>query len=137
MPYLIKKQGDEFCVVKEADGKSLGCHPTHKEAADQMAAIMTNERSQVTVERFHEAYTAALFERLKGHVDPTLWTEAVHYARAKAGGHAAAAANAARKDERENAGLLAPLLADAAILKSLPDAALLGLRRSLLAGLPG
>lgn len=43
MPWHIEPRGDQFCVVKDADGSDEGCHPTRAEAADQMAALYANE----------------------------------------------------------------------------------------------
>lgn len=44
MPYMIVERDSQFCVYKhDADnkpvGESLGCHPTRKEAEDQMSAL--------------------------------------------------------------------------------------------------
>ncbi len=44
MPYSIKKQGDQWCVVKDSDGKVMGCHDTPAKANDQLAAIYANEK---------------------------------------------------------------------------------------------
>lgn len=46
MPYTIKKQGDKYCVYKTTGGSSLGCHPTRKKAAAQIAAIEASERKR-------------------------------------------------------------------------------------------
>jgi 2'-5' RNA ligase len=43
MPYLIRRRGGKHCVVKEDDGKVMGCHDTRKEAEDQRRAIHANE----------------------------------------------------------------------------------------------
>ena len=50
MPYTVKKNDSgEFCVHKqdedgEAEGKSLGCHETKKEASAQIGAIESEEK---------------------------------------------------------------------------------------------
>ncbi len=44
MPYKIVKQGDQWCVHKEADDKNMGCHDTEAEAKAQMAALYANEK---------------------------------------------------------------------------------------------
>lgn len=56
MPYTVRKRKDEFCVVKkdDPDGKTFGCHPTEKEAQDQIAAIEANEHKWVTVEEMDQ-----------------------------------------------------------------------------------
>jgi len=46
MPYTIKKQGEQWCVVKDSDGKVMGCHDTPAKAKDQLAAIYANEKSR-------------------------------------------------------------------------------------------
>ena len=48
MPYMKVKDGDETCVYKKGPdgkqtGKTLGCHPTEKEANAQIAALNANE----------------------------------------------------------------------------------------------
>lgn len=47
MPYMIKKRGDKYCVVKK-EGKSRkaikgACHSTRSEAIKQMQAIQISE----------------------------------------------------------------------------------------------
>lgn len=44
MPYLIKKQGDKYCVVKKDGGKTIACHKTKADAKKQIAAIYANEK---------------------------------------------------------------------------------------------
>lgn len=43
MPYKVEKQGEQWCVVKEGDGKSMGCHDSQAKAEAQMRAIYANE----------------------------------------------------------------------------------------------
>jgi HK97 family phage prohead protease len=43
MPYEIRKQGDQFCVMKQGTDQSMGCHPSNAEAMKQMAALYANE----------------------------------------------------------------------------------------------
>lgn len=43
MPYKIQRSGSQFCVVKETDGKKMGCHPSKAQAEKQMAALYANE----------------------------------------------------------------------------------------------
>lgn len=42
MPYKIQSEGNKFCVVKETDGKVMGCHPTKAEAQAQLRALYAN-----------------------------------------------------------------------------------------------
>lgn len=44
MPYTIERRGTEHCVVKEGDGKTLGCHATQEAAQKQIFAINMSER---------------------------------------------------------------------------------------------
>lgn len=44
MPWHIEKRENEWCVIKDADGKNQGCHPTEDKAKAQMAALYANER---------------------------------------------------------------------------------------------
>lgn len=60
MPYSITKGGgtckaSEWAVIKEDDGKTMGCHATKKEAEDQVAAIYANEGDKVTHPHSHLA----------------------------------------------------------------------------------
>jgi phage head maturation protease len=43
MPWHIEKRDDEYCVVKDADGSSAGCHPTEEEAKAQLRALYASE----------------------------------------------------------------------------------------------
>ena len=43
MPWHIEKRDDEYCVIKNDDGKSAGCHPTEEKAKAQLAALYANE----------------------------------------------------------------------------------------------
>jgi len=47
MPYHIGAKGSYGCkgypVVKDADGKVIGCHTTEKDAKRQLAALYINE----------------------------------------------------------------------------------------------
>lgn len=45
MPYEIRKTDgkDEWCVYKKTGGETLGCHPSHESAQQQIAAIYANE----------------------------------------------------------------------------------------------
>ena len=54
MPYKVMKRGDQWCVVKEDDGKSMGCHDSDDKAQRQMAALHANEK---TVEKTIVRYT--------------------------------------------------------------------------------
>lgn len=49
MPYEIVKKGDKYCVVKQDGGKEIGCHPSEKEAKDQMSAIYANENKELHI----------------------------------------------------------------------------------------
>lgn len=44
LPWHIEKQGEKFCVIKDTDGKSAGCHPSRAEANDQLRALYANEK---------------------------------------------------------------------------------------------
>ena len=45
MPWHIEKKGDEFCVIKDSDGSSAGCHPSREKANAQMRALYSKEPS--------------------------------------------------------------------------------------------
>lgn len=44
MPWKIAKRGDEYCIVKESDGKTVVCHDTREEAVSQVAALEASEK---------------------------------------------------------------------------------------------
>lgn len=46
MPYEIQHRDGKFCVVKEANGRTLTCHETEQEAKDQIAAISISENAK-------------------------------------------------------------------------------------------
>lgn len=46
MPYLVRKVGDKYAVVKKSDGKVIGTHPTAEKAMKQIIAIKYNEKRQ-------------------------------------------------------------------------------------------
>ena len=49
MPYHIVPNSSvcpddkQFAVVKDSDGKLMGCHPSEQAAKDQLAALYANE----------------------------------------------------------------------------------------------
>jgi hypothetical protein len=47
MPYKVEKHGDEWCVIKEADGHSMGCHGSEDAAQEQVRALYANEKKSV------------------------------------------------------------------------------------------
>lgn len=58
------------------------------------------------VERYHDAFTDALKESLRGRVTDEEWVSIVSYARAKAGGIASAAAKKTKQQEDAESGIL-------------------------------
>jgi HK97 family phage prohead protease len=47
MPYNIRQVDGQYCVVNAKSGKKLGCHPSRKEAIQQMRAVYANEGKTV------------------------------------------------------------------------------------------
>ena len=50
MPYHIGKSEEcesskPYAVIKDSDGKVMGCHATEQKAKDQLAALHINEKS--------------------------------------------------------------------------------------------
>lgn len=43
MPWHIEKRDNEFCVIKDSDGSSEGCHSTRDAAEKQMSALYASE----------------------------------------------------------------------------------------------
>lgn len=43
MPWHIAKQDDEWCVIKDSDGSTEGCHLTEADAKSHMAALYSSE----------------------------------------------------------------------------------------------
>lgn len=52
VPYHIEQSGSQFCVVKDDDGKKMGCHPTKQKAQAQLAAlnIAMKKKGEMSVE---------------------------------------------------------------------------------------
>lgn len=83
MPWIIVKKKSEWCVYKkDADGKptgkTKGCHPSRKEANDQMAALHANVmEAELAFEDVRDRVRAALEGRFA--VDPSsmegLWVK--------------------------------------------------------------
>jgi hypothetical protein len=46
VPWHIEKREDEYCVIKDSDGKSAGCHPTEDKATAQLAALYASEETE-------------------------------------------------------------------------------------------
>lgn len=47
MPWHVEKRDDEWCVIKDSDGKSAGCHPTEEKAKAQLRALYASENRAV------------------------------------------------------------------------------------------
>lgn len=45
MPYEVKKQGEEWCVFKEGEADSLGCHDNEDAANEQVQALYAEEKA--------------------------------------------------------------------------------------------
>lgn len=43
MPWSIEKRGGKFCVIKESDGSSAGCHASRVQAVKQQRALYAQE----------------------------------------------------------------------------------------------
>lgn len=43
MPWKIEQRDNEYCVIKESDGSSEGCHSTREEAEEQRKALYASE----------------------------------------------------------------------------------------------
>jgi hypothetical protein len=54
MPWHIEMKGDEWCVIKDADGSSAGCHATKSRATAQLRALYANESSTASVNGHEE-----------------------------------------------------------------------------------
>lgn len=65
---------------------------------------------EVSVERYHDAFTNAMFERLRGKVSETDWNDIVRYARAKAGGIASADIRKQRREQSHESDAVAKLV---------------------------
>lgn len=56
-PWHIEQSGDEYCVIVNETGESVGCHPTRGEAEDHLAALYANvdEGKEEVAKRLREA----------------------------------------------------------------------------------
>jgi len=46
IPYLVRKSGDHWKVVKESDGKVIGTHKSKQAAQKQITAILISEHKK-------------------------------------------------------------------------------------------
>lgn len=46
MPWHIERRDGQFCVIKDSDGSSEGCHATRDEAADQIRALYASDKDE-------------------------------------------------------------------------------------------
>jgi len=76
MPWHIEKNGNEFCVIKDADGTTVKCHPTKQEAQDHMAALYANEPGKAISKR--PDVTAADRQRAQGEYGNVEYADSVN-----------------------------------------------------------
>lgn len=50
MPWHVEERDGEYCVIKDSDGKSAGCHPSREKANAQMRALYANEGTTAGLE---------------------------------------------------------------------------------------
>lgn len=51
MPYSITRRRNQYCVVKDDDGRVMGCHATREQAEAQLTALNIAERKYRVEER--------------------------------------------------------------------------------------
>jgi hypothetical protein len=49
MPWSIQRKDDEWCVIKDSDGSSAGCHATRERALRQQRALYAQEAQMASV----------------------------------------------------------------------------------------
>jgi hypothetical protein len=49
MPWTVRREGDQHCVVKKSDGKKVGCHDTHEAAMAQVRALYASESDMTSL----------------------------------------------------------------------------------------
>lgn len=54
MPWSIKKRGDRYCVIKDSDGESAGCHDSRDDANEQIRALYANEAEAALLKLIEE-----------------------------------------------------------------------------------
>ncbi len=77
--YIIRKIGDEFCLIAKGTGKKLGCHPTREKAIAQEREIKANTSNELEPQTYitlQESKKGILFTmgKLKGESSLTLQT---------------------------------------------------------------
>jgi hypothetical protein len=72
MPYTIEQRGDEWCVIKESDGKSMGCHASRSRAVAQQRALYANEPSLSASTENGQPPVKIEFSSVKEDVAPAL-----------------------------------------------------------------
>jgi hypothetical protein len=51
MPYSIIRRPDRWCVIKDDDGRVMGCHVTLREAEAQLTALRIAEANRYRIEQ--------------------------------------------------------------------------------------
>jgi hypothetical protein len=46
MPWIVVRKGNQSCVVNKNTGSVKGCHPTRREALEQLKAIYANTKDE-------------------------------------------------------------------------------------------
>lgn len=65
MPWHIEHRGDEYCVIKDSDGESEGCHPSREAAQRQLAALYASESDkEKQMTRLNKTYEVTSFKAL-------------------------------------------------------------------------
>jgi hypothetical protein len=76
MPYTIKKRGSQYCVTKDSDGKTMGCHSSRTKAERQRRALYAAEASEegsTTVNSMEPfGTTASMSSNLRVQTSPVL-----------------------------------------------------------------
>lgn len=44
-PWHVEKDGDQWCIIKDADGSQVACHDTEEQAQAQLRALYANEKT--------------------------------------------------------------------------------------------
>lgn len=67
MPWHVEEREGEFCVIKDSDGSSAGCHSSREKANSQLRALYANEPSMSAA---LELDTTALMEEFFPDPEP-------------------------------------------------------------------
>ncbi len=102
MPWSLEHRSEGWCVIKESDGSSAGCHDTRADAIKQQRALYANESRTASMYAELDARTEQIVEKVVGNegVSPLSLELVAMLAKAAEEKALVASATAAREEQQ-------------------------------------